>query len=509
MSTEQDNTEKLEQYKKQPPHPSYIAGFIDGDGCVFIRKIRDGYQSGISFTQCRTNILQILRYHFGGTITSSGTNRNNKVVNIIDEITGKIHKHNIRNQYNLLIRSNEYTVMLEYIQNSFVIKHNQINCLNKMKTLINQQNKKEEKDELFTICCQYNKKIKVSQPIFQHINMEYIAGLFDAEGCFYISSKNLSKMYISITQKNHPEVLAYISKLLGFGTIDCEDKLKIYKKADCLKFIHLVKPHLIVKYNQATAFETCLTTNDKTIKEETYVICNREKHEIEVFDKLNQNNEGKDGFNEALKVREMKEKLCKELLVKEVYKEKSNKMMAEGNHNYGKSFSEETKKKMSSSIRDAKQGVSDETIIKVRELIEQGHKNSEIQELLDLPRHTITRIKNGLLVCRTEEKTSKVSLSQEDLNISKRKINVEEIIQVIEKCIAGCSPKEILDYLTKQRYMYNIENTLTIDIIKNIKRTLAGDKPIIYQKELSETRYQYYCFMKTQYMETLSGKKTS
>jgi hypothetical protein len=191
-----------------------------------------------------------------------------------------------------------------------------------MKTLINQQNKKEEKDELFTICYEHNKKIKVSQAIFEHINMEYIAGLFDAEGCFYISSKNLSKMYISITQKNHPEVLVYISKLLGFGTIDCEDKLKIYKKTDCLKFIHLVKPHLIVKYNQANAFETCLTTNDKTIKEEMYAICNREKHEIEVFDKLNQNDEGKDGFNEALKVREMKEKMCKELLVKEVYKEK-------------------------------------------------------------------------------------------------------------------------------------------------------------------------------------------
>ena len=36
---ENDNQIHLQRFKTQPPHPSYIAGFIDGDGCVFIRKI--------------------------------------------------------------------------------------------------------------------------------------------------------------------------------------------------------------------------------------------------------------------------------------------------------------------------------------------------------------------------------------------------------------------------------------------------------------------------------------
>ena len=36
-----DNQKHLERFKKNPPHPSYICGFIDGDGCIFIRKITD------------------------------------------------------------------------------------------------------------------------------------------------------------------------------------------------------------------------------------------------------------------------------------------------------------------------------------------------------------------------------------------------------------------------------------------------------------------------------------
>ena len=85
---------------------------------------------------------------------------------------------------------------------------------------------------------------------------------------FYTCLKKFSKSYISITQKNNPLVLVYISEFLGFGNIDCENKFKIYKQSDCLKFIQLVKEHLIVKYNQAEAFQTFLKTNDTNIKKQ-------------------------------------------------------------------------------------------------------------------------------------------------------------------------------------------------------------------------------------------------
>ena len=147
---------------------------------------------------------------------------------------------------------------------------------------------------------------------------------------------------------------------------------------------------------------------------------------------------------------------------------------------------------MSVSIRDAKDGVSDEDIIKVRDLIKEGYKNIDIQTSLNLPRHTITRIKNGKLVCRDEEKINKQILNQEQLNISKRKITCEEILKVIEKCIENWKPSKILDYLIEQRTQSQIENTLTIDIIKNIKRNLKNKKNVIYESELTKEMYVYY-----------------
>ena len=487
----QDNNFHLQRFKNDPPHASYIAGFIDGDGCIFIRKITDGYQSGIQIAQSRTNILQVIRYHFGGSITSS-ENRNNKVENIMDVNNEYIHKHNVRNQYNLLIRNNEYQILLDYLKESFIIKEKQYNCLYEFNKFTNLPNKLEEKEELYKLCSENNVITNVVEDNLQKINIEYIAGLFDAEGCLFIQS-DFKKIKISIAQKNHPIILHKIQQFLTFGKVDNSNiELIIYNKSDCLKFIKLVKKHLIVKYNQAIAFEIFLQTNDAKIKEEMYTICNKEKHDIEIFTDLNQNDKGKEGYLEILKFKGIKDQIYKEIQLKQVYREKSEKMKGEGNHNFGKTFSEETRKKMSDSIRDSKGGVSDEIIIKVRELLQKNLKNTEIQELLNLPRHTITRIKTGLIVCRSEIKETKLETTQEQQNINKRKIQTDEIIIVIERLINNWNPTRILDYLIDRRNSNNIPNNLTVDIIKNIKRNLTNGKHVIYESELPKDTYEYY-----------------
>lgn len=495
MELKEDNEKHINRFKNNPPHPSYIAGFIDGDGCIFIRKIIDGYQSGFTISQCRTNILQIIRFHFGGSITSS-SNRNNKTINLMDEENEYYYKHNIRNQYNLLIRNNEYQILLNYLNNSFIIKEKQYQCLYEFNKLANLPNKNDEKEQIYLICSDFNKKCYLNETYLSRLNIEYIAGLFDAEGCIFIEY-TLKKIKILISQKNHPKILYEIVKFLNFGKVSASN-LIIYKKSDCLKFIQLVKPHLIVKYNQALAFETFLETNDNNIKERMYSICNKEKHEIEVFTDLNQNDNGKERYLETLKIKSLKEQICKEICNKQVYKEKSEKMKGTGNHNYGKAFSEETKKKMSNSIREAKGGVSDETIIQVRKMIIEGYKNVEIQDLLTLPRHTITRIKNGKIVCRNEEKKERNALTQEQVNLSKRKINADDIIIIIEKMIEKWKPNKILDYFIEQN-----KTNITIDMIKNIKRNLTNSKTIIYESELSKERFEYYTTLIKQFTETL------
>jgi hypothetical protein len=489
-SIEKDNELHLNRFKLAPPSASYIAGLIDGDGCIFIRKIEDGYQSGISIAQCRTNILQVIRYHFGGSITSC-SNRNNKTVDILDTFWDPeyIHKHNIRNQYNLLIRSNEYQLLIEYIKDSFVVKHDRIMCLYEMNKLVHISNKTDEKENLHLLC---STNAILKDEHLTKINVEYIQGLFDAEGCIYID-KNTHKFHVSISQKNHPRLLLAIQQFLGFGKVYNFD-FCINKKNDCLNFLELIKPGVIVKYNQVIAFETFLNTSDPIIKNEMYKICNKEKHKIEHFTDLNQNEIGKEGFQEIMVTKDKKVMVCNEINLKQVYKEKSEKMTGPGNHNFGKEFSEEHKKKMSDAIRDAKGGVTDETILEVRKLINEGKTNIEIQEMLQLSRHNVTRIKCGNIICRTEEKTIKDKTTQEDRNIAKRKIALDEIFIVIDKLIKNEKPNAILDFLNDRRHGYKNFTNLTVDIVKNIKRNISQHpcKLPFYQSEMSVEDYAYY-----------------
>jgi hypothetical protein len=230
-----------------------------------------------------------------------------------------------------------------------------------------------------------------------------------------------------------------------------------------------------------------------------YDICNKEKHELEEFAELNQNEIGKDGYLESIKIRELKKLICKEIHNKTMNRNRSEKMKGIRNHNFGKTFSDETRQKMSLSIRNIKGGVSDEVIQNVRELIKAGHKNVEIQQLLHLPRHTVTRIKNGDLICRTEEKKENKHMTSLEVTLSKRKIATDEIIIVIEKLLQKWKPNQILNYLIEQRNINNIPNELTINIIKNIKTKLKNGQPIIYDCELSSDSYLSYLHLVNSY----------
>lgn len=494
MDIVSDNQFHLSRFKILPPNPSYISGFIDGDGCIFIRKLKNGYQSGISISQSRTNILQVIRYHFGGSITSN-SNRNNQNPNIKENDEQEIYdKNNKRNQYNLVIRNNEYNYLLDYLNNTFVIKECQYQCVKKFRKFANLKDTDDIKNELHMICSDANITHQFNQDNLERINVEYIAGLFDAEGCLFISN-DLKKIRISISQKNNPSVLDYIATFLGYGKVN-NIRYDIYKKSDCLSFLNLIDQHLIVKYTQAINFKKYLMTYDVSVKYEIYRICNKEKHENELYNNLNKNDNGKEGYVEIMRLKKIKEDICREIQKNQIYKNKSEKMMGEGNHNYRKKFSQETKKKMSLSIREAKGGVSDIIIMEVRQLIKDGYRNVDIQHKLKLPRHTVTRIKNGEIVCRNENVIEHNKLSHEQINLSKRKVSVDDILLIIEKHIEGLKPRVIMN-LFGAMDKYNV----TIDIIKNIKRSLINGKKIIYESELSTEKYNYYLDLRKQFTD--------
>ena len=491
-----DTVFHLCRFKHIRPGPAYLAGLIDGDGCIFIRKIQNGYQSGISLAQSRTNILQIIRYHFGGSITSS-LNRNNQLEDKFNE-DNFYHKHTKRNQYNLVIRSNEYMVILEYIKDHFQIKANKIHNLYEFSKFVDRPGFAEEKERLYHV---HENKMPSLDFAMPSMSIAYIQGLFDAEGCFYIDQKNIHKYYISITQKQNPLILGQIQAFFGFGKIDKANTVyRVTGKSDCLDFIRQVKAELIVKYNQAIAFESFLHTPDLTKKQEMYTICNAEKHQIEHFTEINQQDTGKEGYEETRHWRNIKDKICREIRLKQVYIDKSKKMQGGGNHNFGKQKTAETRQKMAVSIRAAKNGISDEMILKVRTFLSEGKLNCDISNQLHLNRHIVSQVKNGKIVCRTETKSDKTSYSKEEQNVRKRIITLDGIMRTIDKIIEGLSLSEILKILhTLER-----NEKTTIDIIRNIKRAMQKNKMPFYEFEVLHEQYLEYARYIANYASTFN-----
>ena len=316
-SIQEDNQVHLERFKYIQPHPSYIAGFIDGDGCIFIRKIKDGYQSGITIAQSRTNILQVMKYHFGGSITTTTSRNSNKND---DEIT----KNTKRNQFNYVVRSNQYNLLLNYIKYNLILKQNQIKCLYDFSKLCNKLNKDDEKDEIYKMCSSFNNKTTKPEENsfdFSRLNIMYIAGLFDAEGCIYINKNNYNKFYVKITQKNNPIILHKIKEYFGYGNIYDNNCFKIENKKCCVDFIEKVKPYLIVKYNQANLFIKFSNTTEKNIKDICYHNCNKEKHEVEEFYDVNSLETCKDGYSNCINIKHKHNNILRELNIYHINKE--------------------------------------------------------------------------------------------------------------------------------------------------------------------------------------------
>jgi hypothetical protein len=457
-----DNLYHFNRFKNFMPDASYIAGFIDGDGCIFIRKIKDGFQTGIQISQSRTNLLLILQYYFGGIIRQTHMNRTNQ-------------SNTTRNQYVLNIRSNEYELLLNHVYHHIIIKTQQIKSLKEISKYVNKPNLNDKKEECYDICTIANKnKIFDCQHLIK-MNIDYISGLFDSEGCFYINKNRISSFRISIAQKSHPEVLEYVKQYLGFGNIN-GFSYYIYSKDNCLKFIELVENNLIVKYNQSQYFKKYLLTNDYNIKYEMYDKCNYEKHVNEDFNyDLYFNVINKENYNYYTVLHKNKKKILFDI---------SNNNLIEKLKLVKEKKNEQIKKK------NKRDKICDEVILKVREKINEGKQNIEIENELNLKRHVVSRIKNNIIVLKNETKRKNIKKTQEQKNIEKRKINIDVILKIIDKIIENKLPSIILNEILEENL--NNECKLTIDIVKNIKKKIKDKIIPFYDFEVSEDMYNHY-----------------
>lgn len=281
----EDNIEKFNKYIETPPHPSYISGFIDGDGSVSIMKIKDGYNPRTSIAQSRTNVLLIICHHFGGFIQQN-----------------KTESKATRAQYTYINRGKTLSKFVDYIKNHILIKKTQIDALSEFMEYYKRHNKSDIKEKLCQTVLSAN-KIKIPLEInSSQLNDYYLAGFFDAEGCIMIRKKkngDLTKgVSIKITQKNNPSMLLAIQRYLGYGKIEGFNWI-LYGNVNnsCNDFISRIINYSIVKYNQLIEFKNFLETlnigkriYDKEIlnkRNKIYEMIQIEKHESENIDETN------------------------------------------------------------------------------------------------------------------------------------------------------------------------------------------------------------------------------
>jgi len=248
---EEDNNIKFLKYFETIPHPSYVAGFIDGDGSISIFKIKDGYNTRISISQCRTNILSIIMHHFGGFVQLAREESGNK-----------------RAQFTYINRGNTLKKFVDYIKDSILIKKVQIDALFDFLPFVNKCNNSEIKENLYQVVINANKNKIPIEIKFNQINDFYLAGIFDAEGCIQIGMRKDGRftkgISVKITQKNNPFLLSAIKDYLGYGKIDGVCWIFFGNKNNiCYDFISRIINHSIVKYNQLEALKKFLDTQEE------------------------------------------------------------------------------------------------------------------------------------------------------------------------------------------------------------------------------------------------------
>lgn len=217
---------------------SYLAGFIDGDGCICIGKCRKGFQFKVELTQCNQEFLNKINDYFNNIGIIYKDNRKDKYINEQAQqlrICGikSIPLLNIQKEYGI-IKAPQAEIGLEYLE------------------MNREKNMNEERHKLYLKVKSMNADKSSYDKDYSKINNAYIAGLLDAEGNIYYIAEPKKRYYVKITQKSDQQLIANIKKYLTFGQISPSEpyRIRFGSKKDIIKLWDLINDYLIIKKNK-------------------------------------------------------------------------------------------------------------------------------------------------------------------------------------------------------------------------------------------------------------------
>jgi hypothetical protein len=473
----------------------YLGGLYDGDGTITIHKGKTGYQLKVIFSQSVTNILELLQKKYGGKIYKSSR-----------------VKENHRREYIHILRGQDCEYILKDLKKGCILKYEQVLIAKQFIKLINKSNGDLSKFELFDKIRALNaREIHSVYKPYNNVNIQYISGLFDAEG--HIGTNRLNNLKVKITQKNDTNILYIIEEKLGFGSVDntcwynCNSKL-IYN------FLIDIIPYLIVKKLQVELGLKFIDTiiNKKNydcniieLRKELDISMKKDKHtSIEIdYDIIKDENKKQ----EKLKLNIQNDiKEINKLKNKDVARAKmSVAKLGIGNPNYGIDRCEEHSKNISKSMLLKNRKISDEDIDMIIDLHKSGETHKDIGSIFDISRQYVDDIVNGKIkkmsyikeniaeiVEENRQKKIKTddkykNMTNDEIKIeknrstskSKRYLTVEQMIQILK--YKGKVPStHIKDYID-----------LGEDISPNIIKNVWSGKTKIFKEEFDNIDMTY------------------
>lgn len=268
----------------------YIAGFFDGEGCIYINN--KTHRLRVCITNTNYYILKQFKEMFGGSIYKRQLRKL------------KNNRGYCKQIFQWSIEFNNALRFLECIQPYTIVKKEQIELAIKYRNRINPSNggkplSNEEKYIRESYIKQIKKLIHVNitesklehiyKKVSNSINNRYIAGFFDAEGTVCIH-KNTDGVSVGIKQ-THYEVLRLIQEIFNGKISTIEEK---YCKDGChrkrtwtweihsnnaIKFLTVISPFLFEKQEQIILAIKYYTQIIKMNQRKTRTICERETRE--------------------------------------------------------------------------------------------------------------------------------------------------------------------------------------------------------------------------------------
>lgn len=424
----------------------YIGGLFDGDGSVYIAKIKDGYQLQVNFTQCYFPICKLLQIKYGGTIFKNLKKNDNG-----------------RDYFSFRICGLKLKDLLNDLEEGCIMKLNQVRLAKKFMTMIKKENN-EEKHNIYLEMKKLNKNkdgLAEYKKNFEYdkIDIDYICGLFDAEGyigiCEYDNSYKLSQ--IQITQKSNNYILNEIKAFFKYGNLNnyswtyhkCDDfynnLLKIFYDKTIIKKNQLENILIFIDakniYNYIKNEDEELKIEYYNLMKECFINIKKEKHEnheisCKFLTKLNIKTKHieieKEMKLEKIRLEEeRKEKIIKKQLLSAHL---SKMKMGPLNPNFGKIRPKEHCEKISKGTFGKHRSVPDEIIKEVFNLKDSGIKQCEVAKKYNIHRSVVFSIWNETLLT-----TDKYDEYKKNQKVNKK----EDIENMIKQYYPNISVKEM------------------------------------------------------------------